>query len=934
MNQFLRWTFLLLLATASVRGPAAIEELPPGMKLRMVDPAIDDEGPFCYLSRPNNQLGVPGANRGAQVTFDGALYTGGCEFALFSGNPLTPVMVRQKTLLEGWIPILQFSWNEGSIEYRAEMLSETIGDDLQADQVFFVRVEAENTSAATAPMTFAAGARFVSDDHRFHYYKLFPFDPEWQYEMTANALYRDGKLIYAYSPGGTLEAVPGVVYTEPFVGSEYHIYDHAVAGMVRYNKNLEAGDVAVFEFKIPSLPIAKEETDRIQRLESASYSEMRNKSIRSWRERMAEGATVSIPEEKVMNTFRSAIGYMQQAIWTRDGVPTQGVNTFQYRGFWLRDAAYMLHCYDVWGFHKTARMLLDGYDRYQREDGLFQSQEGQLDGFGQALYTLAQHAFLTGDEEYTRAVYTKFPPSVDWLKKARAEDEFNIMPGTHTFDNELLKGHYTGHNFWALLGLRGAIRLAKMTGNTEDAKAFAEEYAEYESAFLDKLEEVAGKEGYIPPGLDAEGGQDWGNLIGVFPSEVLSPDDPRIDATLRKVRAEKYREGVMTYRYGIHHYLTVKAAQNFVYTGRQEDALRDFYSILLHTGSANEIFEWQAIPWGDRDVDQNYPPHGWGESMFNLMLRNMLVREEGGNGGIDGREVHLFSVISPEWAQPGEEIILGNMPTECGPISATYRFTEDGAIVEIDPDFRTKPLGLYLHVPYFVSLKGIHSSAGAEIEEGRIKLQPTAQKIALEWERKETEPLSFEYFVERYKAEYRKRYETYRQEGGEPVAIEAPPLLTAERREKEFNNRYGPQELGIAVGKPVTASSPSEDEHVPEKAVDGNTADKFVSSWWVGPPAPQWLQVDLEKPETIDRIHVYPFYDGSRFYQYTVGVSLDGEDWTKVIDMSENEEPAASHGDRFEFDPIEARHVRITMLFNSANTSMHLVELKVFRAED
>ncbi len=138
-----------------------------------------------------------------------------------------------------------------------------------------------------------------------------------------------------------------------------------------------------------------------------------------------------------------------------------------------------------------------------------------------------------------------------------------------------------------------------------------------------------------------------------------------------------------------------------------------------------------------------------------------------------------------------------------------------------------------------------------------------------------------------------------------------------------------PIDRGIAVGKPVSVSGTSEPGHGPEQAVDGRTR----GGYWAASPYPQWLQVDLGKTEKIDEIQLFSFYDGDRFYRYTIEVSEDGSEWKQVVDESKNSTPARSSGRTHTFAAVGARFVRVNMLYNSANVGVHISELRVFRAK-
>jgi len=132
----------------------------------------------------------------------------------------------------------------------------------------------------------------------------------------------------------------------------------------------------------------------------------------------------------------------------------------------------------------------------------------------------------------------------------------------------------------------------------------------------------------------------------------------------------------------------------------------------------------------------------------------------------------------------------------------------------------------------------------------------------------------------------------------------------------------------LATGKPVTCTNP-ESSIDPKIAVDG---DLDVNHHWAG-KTPSSLTVDLEKIYKIDRATLVTYYDGGRYYQYTVEVSTDGAKWALVDDASKNTGVAAASGYESRFPATDARYVRVNMLKNSANIGTHIVELMVFEAK-
>jgi hypothetical protein len=79
----------------------------------MLDPATDDPGrEWCYLAKSTTMIGVPYQPDVTQVTYDVALYTRNAELCFFYGKPLRPLLARQKTFLEGWMPIVLYDWSD------------------------------------------------------------------------------------------------------------------------------------------------------------------------------------------------------------------------------------------------------------------------------------------------------------------------------------------------------------------------------------------------------------------------------------------------------------------------------------------------------------------------------------------------------------------------------------------------------------------------------------------------------------------------------------------------------------------------------------------------------------------------------------------------------------------------------------------------------
>ena len=132
--------------------------------------------------------------------------------------------------------------------------------------------------------------------------------------------------------------------------------------------------------------------------------------------------------------------------------------------------------------------------------------------------------------------------------------------------------------------------------------------------------------------------------------------------------------------------------------------------------------------------------------------------------------------------------------------------------------------------------------------------------------------------------------------------------------------------FNLALNRPVKTTVGNEGDNVPELAVDGQVT---LGSAWHGADTPATFEVDLGEAREIGGFQPIFYWDGSRYYQYTISVSADGENWEQVVDRSANTQPSTQAGI---VDAVETqgRHVRLTITRNSANPACHLVEFRVF----
>jgi hypothetical protein len=214
----------------------------------------------------------------------------------------------------------------------------------------------------------------------------------------------------------------------------------------------------------------------------------------------------------------------------------------------------------------------------------------------------------------------------------------------------------------------------------------------------------------------------------------------------------------MTYRIFLHQYITINMMDQELARGDSKQTLIDLYNVLLHLGSTYEGFENLVKPWQDRNVNPDVPPpHAWASSKLVCFMRNMLVREYGGDAGLDEqkRSLYLFSLISPAWCKNGREVAIHNARTEMGTISAAMLFTASGADVKIKSAFHVLPNRIVITIPYFVRLIKFTSDAlKAELKGPQLFLSPDVRNVKFTWKiLPHNNEGSFADLLKRYRAE-------------------------------------------------------------------------------------------------------------------------------------------------------------------------------------
>jgi hypothetical protein len=732
-----------LLLVASALTATAHSAPPPGL-------AAEVAAPFSFYLVPSDVIGLKDCPQGFQVTHDGALNNGYGELDLSAGFPATRVDQRVKTLYKGYLPIVEYGFARGGIKYSVQMVGTTHNLDPSEDLVALVRVRISNPGSQNARATLEAHYNPRNGDGRSdvgcHPWYQAKFMDAAKFATDSGSSIRSGKVV---KNGHLVFAFTGL----PRVDARNHA--------IRYTYDLGAGSSTTLYLAVPFVPVDVSKPEEVDKVARIDYDNQFAAVARFWDDLLKRATSIQLDDPKVVDTVRASLEYdLIARDIDEDGTHfTQTVNKFQYHGFFMRDSSFIARSYELMNLPDVARTTVEHYLIRDAAGKVLKLRHEAPDDWGQSLWALGSYLRTTGDVRFAREILPAIGPHLDDFVKQTSSDPLGLWPVAGPYDNELINGHYTSHDLWALLGLREAQNICRLVGDSVEAARAGELYAHFRSVFLTRLSSITSKaEGYIPPGMDdPKAGDDWENASGgVYPFGVLPPFHPWVTATLAMEREYKYREGIMTYGpnawvakldaeqgktfdpMDLHDYDTFQVTEALLARGEQRKVVEDLYSTLVHTSSTHAGFETSIAPWGNRDPGGNFPPHGWFAARYNELVRNMLIRE-------DGASLHLFSALAPRWIQPGRTVRVSRGLTNFGTIDLGIRSKPDGADVSISARWRTAPKALVFHIPWFVKVsRAIADGKNLPITNGALALAPNTRHLQIKWTWTEHPDLSYE----------------------------------------------------------------------------------------------------------------------------------------------------------------------------------------------
>lgn len=452
-----------------------------------------------------------------------------------------------------------------------------------------------------------------------------------------------------------------------------------------------------------------------------------------WRTLLGQGMTIRVPDDGVQNAFDANKAHLL-VLHDGDSI-TPG--PFLYHEFWVRDAAYMLHALDQLGYHEQVKSVLKTLPDFLRKDGYIQSQDGEWDSNGQALWLLEQNARLSGDYELLHEQYWQMLNAAHWIDNARQKTkksgerapEHGLLPAGLSAEHLGPNDYYFWDDWWGLAGLRAAVFTARMFNSPEDAQKLQSAYDSFLGDVNDALARAAAKYDalWMPAAPDRRPDSAMaGNLAALYPLQLLTPDDPRLTATLAELKKTSFVDGAFFHHVGhggFGTYLALHLAGCELYQRKQTawEALRFLLKNASPTWTWGETIHPLTRRGGHGDGH-----HGWAAADVVSFIRNALLFEENDH-------LVLTPALPEDWIFETATIKVERAATYFGDVDMTLAFGDKNATLVLKGKWRDPPAYIEWNLPMELKNAG-GNVAGVELVDGhRVRFPANVTRLVATW---------------------------------------------------------------------------------------------------------------------------------------------------------------------------------------------------------
>lgn len=416
-----------------------------------------------------------------------------------------------------------------------------------------------------------------------------------------------------------------------------------------------------------------------------------------WQHTMGDYCKIRIPDKRKQLLYERALRGVVLNTIGEDVYP----GPFTYKRFWFRDASFIVNALLCGNLAKSARPVLDSYPHRQKASGYFQSQYGEWDSNGQAIWILYRYWKMTQsamDADRLGAI----GKAADWICRHCTETDSDavhagLLPAGFSAEHFGPNDFYYWDDFWAVSGLECAAEIFAHAKNHQKATRYTDKAKQLRASIQRSLQTVSEKlrTSAIPvsPYRRLDSGA-VGSVVCGYPLQIFGAKDERLLATADYLMANcLYNKGFFLdiSHSGINPYLTLHIAQVLMRAGDvRHIELADTLSRL-----ATPTGQWpEAVHPRTEGGCMGDGQHIWAAAEWAVYLRNCLVYEEEKNN-----QLVLGAGIDPRWIKPGATMQIGPAPTLWGLVEVHFECSRDAVRVFYQAHWHSDGPDILVRIP-------------------------------------------------------------------------------------------------------------------------------------------------------------------------------------------------------------------------------------------
>lgn len=487
------------------------------------------------------------------------------------------------------------------------------------------------------------------------------------------------------------------------------------------------------------VPMLAEEAETLRSESTLGYDGALAQADAFWSRQRKGAARIHTPEKYVNDAISRSAQLAQIISETNpdNGEVSLLSGTYGYDALWSTPTSMVSHMFlDLLGYHDDVVSYMKLYGKnqgtirppgpaYKLHPGYFSTPKtltsiDWLSDHGAIMEALSRHALLTGDKVFIDEWTPALIKACDFIKDSCAITEHEgvkgLMPPANATDTALPTQAVWSHA-WIYKGLATTVELLKKTHH-----ARAGEFESFAAAFRTTFDAAFRRAAADQPQWTDPQGRSFPvlpmNLVPA-PTRHIYDDAFLLDGGPLVLPWAGLMDAADPLMVSFADFFRV--GPNTKLRGPRSNALSR--PVLTHELSTCEpCYSWNIVnSWrtGDRArflegmyglftgaiSPQVYTScehrHGMYGNMFATPLLTWCMRQAVLDDQLEPGHLHLLRLCPLAWISRAEETVFEAMPTQYGPVSLSWRLSENGKTLKVrfTPSWRDKPGHITLHVP-------------------------------------------------------------------------------------------------------------------------------------------------------------------------------------------------------------------------------------------